>query len=128
MRYEKSEEMRRRVDEVIDVLNLSHVRKGDIECIKSWGSKSNAVARCYALNKVMQLALNRKAFYVLEFISEKFEHLSDDEKTRIIIHELMHIPKSFGGGFRHHDFVCSRNIDKLHKEYLRRKGESKNKF
>jgi hypothetical protein len=28
-----------------------------------------------------------------------------------------HIPKTFGGGFRHHDFVNRRTIDKLYKEF-----------
>ena len=36
----------------------------------------------------------------------------------------MHIPKCFGGGFRHHDFVCEKNIAKCYKIYEMKKSES----
>jgi len=29
----------------------------------------------------------------------------------------MHIPNSFGGGFRYHDFVCDKNINKLYDKF-----------
>jgi predicted metallopeptidase len=63
------------------------------------------------------MSLNRKGFYVLEFISERFDRLSEEEQTKTIIHELMHIPKSFGGGFKHHDYVCDRNIERFFQVY-----------
>jgi predicted metallopeptidase len=65
----------------------------------------------------MQLGLNTKAFYVIEMISEQFDKMSHDEQTEVLIHELMHIPKNFGGGFRQHDFVCRREVQKVHKLY-----------
>ena len=30
---------------------------------------------------------------------------------------LMHIPVSFGGGFKHHDWVCDKNINSFYKQY-----------
>ena len=72
----------------------------------------------------MQKALGIPAFYPLEFISENFDKLSDDDKVKIVIHELMHIPKSFGGGFRHHDYVCSKNVNKCYKLYKSKKSEA----
>jgi predicted metallopeptidase len=73
------------------------------------------------MSKVLQVALGIKAFYVLEFLSEGFDRLSDLEQTKTIIHELMHIPKNFGGGFRHHDHVTSRNVQRMLDAYLRAK-------
>ena len=73
------------------------------------------------MGKIFQKALNLDAFYVLEFLSERFDKLDEEEQTKIILHELMHIPKTFGGGFKHHDFVHDRNVNKFYKEYLRRK-------
>ncbi len=29
----------------------------------------------------------------------------------------MHIPNTFGGGFRQHDFVCERNVEIMHQKY-----------
>jgi len=37
--------------------------------------------------------------------------------VKVIIHELMHIPQTFGGGFRHHDHVCERNINRCYMAY-----------
>ena len=65
----------------------------------------------------MQLALNRKAFYVLEFIHEKFDEMSEEDKIKVIIHELMHIPKNFGGGFKHHDYVTEKEVNKMYEKY-----------
>lgn len=96
---------------------MHHVRLDDLECIRSSGSCSRAIARCHALGKVMQHALKRKAFYVLEFIKEKFDEMPEEEQTRVIIHELMHIPKAFGGGFKHHDYVTAKNVNLLFQRY-----------
>jgi len=64
----------------------------------------------------MQKGMKTRAFYTIEFL-EKFDKLSFSEQDKVIIHELLHIPKTFGGGFRQHDFVCEENIDKLHKHF-----------
>jgi len=125
MKYEKATDMEERVKEVISKLRMDHVEWENISCIRSFGSTSNAIARCHALGKVMQLALERRAFYVLEFVSEKFDSLPEDEKTRVIIHELMHIPKSFGGGFRHHDFVNRKNVETLYREFQRQNNSER---
>ena len=65
----------------------------------------------------MQKATGLKAYYALEFISENFDKLNDKEKLKTIIHELMHIPKTFGGGFKHHDFVCDKNINFFYEKF-----------
>jgi len=66
----------------------------------------------------MQEAMGVEPFYALEFLGEKFNSMSTDEKVKVVIHELMHIPESFGGGFKHHDVVTDRNVEKAYKAYL----------
>ena len=44
--------------------------------------------------------------------------MSDIEKTKVLIHELMHIPKTFGGGFKHHDYVCRENVELEYERYI----------
>jgi len=71
--------------ERISKLLFPHIQIENLKCVRSWGSKARGtIARCHALNKVMQLALGRGAVYVLEFISERFDKLSEEDKIKTI--------------------------------------------
>jgi len=111
MKYEFSPDLQEIAEEISRSL-FPHVIIERVKCFRSYGSSSKyTIARCHALGKLMQKALDTKAHYVLEFISENFDKLDEKEKLKTIIHELMHIPKTFGGGFKHHDFVCEKNVN-----------------
>jgi len=117
MKYEYAFDIQRKAENICKVL-FPHINTERIKCFRGYGSSTrNTLARCHALGKIMQKALNIRAFYVLEFLSERFDKLNDEEQMKIIIHELMHIPKTFGGGFKHHDFVTEKNVVKYYKEY-----------
>ncbi len=91
-----------------------------VHFIRSRGSTSrNTIARCHGMPRVLQMALDTKAHYVIEIISERFDRMNDEEKAKVIIHELMHVPKGMKGGFRQHDFVCRENVDQVYKHYAR---------
>lgn len=114
MQYEPALDLQQRMCDIIRRLRLEHIDCNRVVCIRGRGSKTKrTIARCHALPKVMQLAMEVKAFYVIEFL-DRFERLSKEEQDMTIIHELMHIPKTFGGGFRQHDFVCAKNVKKLY--------------
>lgn len=115
IKYEDAPDVRARLSKIVDTLELQHVDKFRLKCIRSHGSTSNAIARCYALNRIWQIALGTKAHYIIEVISHRFDKLDEDEKSKILIHELLHIPKSFGGGFRGHDMACRRNVELLYR-------------
>ncbi|HKZ49724.1 MAG TPA: putative metallopeptidase [Candidatus Nanoarchaeia archaeon] len=115
MKYEDAPDIRATLARIIDSLQMHHVDKYRLKCIRSHGSTSNAVARCYALGKIWQLALGTRAHYIIEVISHRFDKLEEEEKAKVLIHELLHIPKSFGGGFRGHDVACRRNVEQLYK-------------
>jgi len=68
----------------------------------------------------MQRAMDTDAFYALEFLSERFDKMPQEEQMKVIIHELMHIPKTFGGGFKHHDHVTDKNVNFHYQEYKKR--------
>ncbi len=63
----------------------------------------------------MQKAMGVKAHYTIEFL-EKFEKLNKEEQNKVLIHELLHIPKTFGGGFRQHDYVCEEQVEVMHQQ------------
>ena len=128
MRYEKAVDIEEKARNIINRLEFDHIDVNSIACIRSFGTKSRrTIARCHAMGKVMQKALGRRAFYVLEFLSERFDKQSDENKTKTIIHELLHIPKSFGGGFKHHNFVTERTVNKFYKKLIQDGDKSETK-
>ncbi len=122
IRYDLDEKLQRQVDEIAGLL-FSHVKLDSVVVMRSFGSKTRrTIARCHALGKAMQLAMGRKhGFYVIEVISKRFDKMCEEDKIKTLIHELMHIPKSFGGGFKHHDYVCEKNVEREFQKYLRLK-------
>ncbi|MEM4259257.1 MAG: putative metallopeptidase [Candidatus Pacearchaeota archaeon] len=122
MRYEEAPDLKERMNEIVKTLEMNHINLERVECIRSYGSSTKrTIARCHALGKLMQKAMKTKAFYAIEFL-ERFNKMPKNEQDKVIIHELMHIPKTFGGGFRQHDFVCERNIDRLYAKFISLKG------
>jgi len=122
VKYEFAQDIQERLNHIVLTLGYHHVKLNDVVCIRAHGTKSRGtIARCHALNKVMQKALGRKGFYVLEFLSERFDKMSQEDQMKIIVHEMMHIPKTFGGGFVHHNKVTDRSVDQLFQEYKSKK-------
>ena len=98
IRYELAEDIRAGMLEILQKLQMTHVDEARVACVRSRGSSTKRIiARCHGLSRVMQLALKQKPHYVIEVVSERFDRLSKEEQTKILIHELMHIPHSFGG-------------------------------
>ena len=127
MKYEDAPDLKERMNEVITMLNMGHIDINRIECIRSFGSSTRrTIARCHTLGKLMQKAMKTKAFYAIEFL-EKFDRLDKNEQDKVIIHELMHVPRTFGGGFRKHDFVWEKNIEVMYEKFvnLKEKKEAK---
>jgi len=124
MKYEFAEDIQETADEMCRLL-FPYIKIQNVKCFRSFGtSTKRTIARCHALGKVMQKAIGVEAFYALEFLSERFDKLSEEDKIKTIIHELMHIPKAFGGGFKHHNVVTEKNINKIYKAYFNFKNEN----
>ena len=124
MRYEFAEDLQKKAEEISKIL-FPHVDITRIKCFRSYGTSSRrTVARCHSLEKLIQIALGIGSFYVLEFLSERFDRMSEEDKIKIIIHELMHIPNGFGGGFKHHNFVTEKNINKFYLIYIQKTNKN----
>jgi predicted metallopeptidase len=120
IQYEPAPDIETQLRRIARRLKMDHIDLKRVKGIRSYGSSSRGViARCHALPKVMQLALGLDAHYVIEIIQEPYERLSKPEQTKILIHELMHIPQTFGGGFRmHRDHVTHKNVEKLYRRLV----------
>ncbi len=127
IKYKQAPDVQEIAKEIVYSLDWDHIFLEHVAFIRSFGSTARrTIARCHALGKAMQIGMGRKkGFYLIEVISEKYDKLPEDEQVRVIIHELMHIPKSFGGGFIHHDKVHERSVEQVYQHYmnLKRKRE-----
>ena len=129
MKYEFAPDIQELADE-ISLMLFPHIKIEHVKCFRSYGTSSRrTIARCHALGKLMQKAIGIKAIYVLEFLTERFEKLSDEEKIKVVIHELMHIPNTFGGGFKHHNWVTEKNVNLMYHTYKEKKyGKQKSSW
>jgi len=120
IRYELDKDIGSKIKDIIHKLQITHVDGSRVACIRSKGSKSKRViARCHGLSRIMQLALNQKPHYAIEVVSERFDKLSKEEQTKVLIHEVMHIPHSFGGGFRaHKPHVTQKKVERMYKKFV----------
>jgi predicted metallopeptidase len=92
IRYELAHDLSERIVDILRRVEMTHVDASRVICLRSKGSRSRrTIARCHGLSKIMQLALNQGPHYVIEVISERFDKLSREDQTRVLIHELMHI-------------------------------------
>ncbi len=118
IKYFEAPDVKSLIQEIVEILSLSHIELRSIYCFRSIGSKSrHTIARIYGLEKIWQKALHTSPAYVIEVISERYDRLAEEEKEKTLIHELLHVPKGFLGGFRpHKGYVDGRTVERLFAE------------
>jgi len=128
LKYLEAPDVKILMEEIVESLNLFHVVPQFVYCYRSIGSKSgNTVARIHGLGKIWQEALLRPPAYIIEVISERYYKLNEEEKEKTVIHELLHIPKGFSGGFRpHKGYISRKRVEELHKALLEKRSSIHN--
>ena len=123
LQYFEAPDVKLLADEVIGRLEFFHVVPQSVYCYRSTGSKSRRIiARIHGFGKIWQRALGLPPAYIIEVLSERYDKLSQEDKEKTVIHELMHIPRGFKGGFRpHKGYVSREQVEKMYKEYKKRK-------
>lgn len=101
LRYEQANDVCCLVKGIVEQGFFPHVNPRRVRCVRSWGSRSRAVARIHGLSGAW-VAAGFEPGYVIEVIAERFDKLSFHEKVKVIVHELLHIPSTFSGGLRPH--------------------------
>ena len=127
MKYLEAPDVKQLIDKIVDNLDLSHVVTQSVHCYRSKGSKSKRIiARIHGFGMIWQKALGLPPAYVIEVLSERYDRLSQEDKEKTLIHELLHIPKGFKGGFRpHKGYVSKEQVENMYKEYKKRKHTSR---
>jgi len=126
IRYSRAPELEAAVREVVLRLGLTHIDPSRVVCVRSEGSKaSRTLARIHGLPRLWQFTLGAKPCYVIEVVSECFDLLSEEEREKTLIHEILHIPGSFGGGFRHHKgWVDRQRVERVYRMLQERRRET----
>ena len=124
LKYTEAPDVKTLAGEIMDYLDLFHIVPQFVYCYRSRGSKSKrTIARIHGLGRLWQDALRKPPSYVIEVISERYDKLSDSDKEKTLIHELLHIPKGFSGGFRpHKGYVDKKRVERLHQVLLKRRS------
>ena len=127
IKYFPASDIKEQVDAIASDLDLFHIVPQFVFCVRSKGSKARrTIARIHGLGKIWQEVLNRPPSYTIEVISEIYDKMSKEEKEKTLIHELLHIPGGFSGGFRpHKGYVERKIVEQLYKK-LQQARASKN--
>lgn len=123
LKWHKETDLQKKLNQIIIDLQFAHVDPDRVHMYRTYGSTARAYARIWAFPKIFQEVLNVAPNYIIEVLSEKFDKLSEDDKTKVLIHELLHIPKNFSGALAPHKNSArriDREVDRLFKEYKKR--------
>jgi predicted metallopeptidase len=118
--WNDAHEVKNDIKEILKVLNFTHIDSSRIFCFRTNGSKSRSYARIWAMPKIFQRALNIKPAYIIEVLSKYYDKLDKDSKKKVLIHELLHIPKNFSGALLPHRSRhrhLQSQVNELFKEY-----------
>lgn len=102
MNYQIAPEIKKNIDELIDKLNMNYIDKTRVYCIRSFDAKTRAIARIWGMSRLFAEVAGIKPCYIIEVNGKKFDKLNKKEKIKTLIHELMHIPKTFSGALLSH--------------------------
>jgi predicted metallopeptidase len=126
LEWEDAPDVKIKINQVIKILELDYIDSNRVFSYRTQGSKARAYARTWMMPKIFQSALNIPPAYVIEVLSWYYDKLDEDNKTKVIIHELLHIPKNFSGALlSHHGRKrhIGRDSNTLFLEYKNRGGK-----
>jgi predicted metallopeptidase len=121
MEFNLAPDIQKKMRQILKQIDFPHVKPTQVICFRSYGSSSRARARIWSLPTIWQKALQVKPHYCIEILSEKFDHLSAADQIKTLIHELMHIPKTFSGALLPHRGrgrveINNRTVNQIYKK------------
>ena len=121
MKYSPAPDIKARIDLLIPQVEFTHIDPTRIFCIRSLDAKTRAIARIWGMSKIFNEVAGLPVTYIIEVIHKRFDKMSEREKQKTLIHELMHIPMSFSGALRPHKgpgfAINDREVEKICAKY-----------
>jgi len=102
--FTEAKDVEKRFKKLVKTLRTSWVDLSKISFLRSVNSKSKSFARVWGLPRIWQEVLKTPPHYIIEVISENFDRLRSNEKDKVLLHELAHLPKNFSGSLLPHNF------------------------
>lgn len=117
MQYMRAPEIKRKIEILVEKLEFTHIKTQNIHCIRSFDAKTRAYARIWGMAKLFHEVAGIEPQYIIEVIAKKFDKLDEREQIKTLIHELMHIPKTFSGALLSHKGryhrINDREVEKI---------------
>jgi len=102
MKYTKAPEIKKQIKILVKELNYDYIKVNNIHCIRSFDAKTRAYARIWGMAKLFKEVVGIEPHYIIEVNARRFDKLNPREQIKTLIHELMHIPKTFSGALLPH--------------------------
>jgi predicted metallopeptidase len=112
MHYQKAPEIKKTIEELVEKLKLTHIDPKRVHCIRSFNAKTSAYARIWGMAKIFKEVAGINPCYIIEVNAKRFDKLSKRDQIKTLIHELLHIPKTFSGALLSHKGRYHRINDK----------------
>jgi Predicted metallopeptidase len=117
MRYSLAPEIKEKIILLIKRLEMDYIDEKRIYCIRSFDAKTRAIARIWGMSRLFSEVCGIKPCYIIEVNAKRFDKLSERDKLKTLIHELLHIPKTFSGALLSHKGryhrINDREIEKI---------------
>lgn len=117
MKYEMAPEIKYQVDLLIEKLEFTYMKPQNIHCIRSFDAQTRAIARIWGMSRLFKEVAGLEPHYIIEVNAKRFDKLPEREKIKTLIHELMHIPKTFSGALLSHrgphHAINDREVEKI---------------
>ncbi|MDA1316586.1 MAG: putative metallopeptidase [bacterium] len=121
MKYDLAPEIKEQISKLVPALKMDHIKIDQIHCIRSFDAKTRAIARIWGMAKLFSEVAGIKPNYIIEVNAKRFDKQSEREKIKTLIHELMHIPKTFSGALLSHrgphHAINDREVEKIMKMF-----------
>lgn len=120
MIYQPAPEIKKQVRVLVKQLKMTHIDLERIHCIRSFDAKTRAIARIWGMSKLFKEVAGIEPQYIIEVNAKRFDKLTKREKIKTLIHELLHIPKTFSGALLSHRGKYHRINDKEVEKVIKR--------
>ncbi len=121
MKYQKAPEIKKQIELLVKRLHFDHIKVKNVHCIRSFDAKTRAYARIWGMAKLFSEVAGLEPNYIIEVNAKKFDKLSEREKIKTLIHELMHIPSTFSGALLSHrgryHRINDREVERILKDF-----------